>query len=134
MIPEWERNLTTISPLEVTDSSKTVQTQGSNHLAEILQETINAINHDKSSSEEIDKIFKKDVEPTTLKPTTPSEPKVSFSGEFSLEKTEMSPLLPKHYNPYNPKDDAESLKFESNEPIDGLKSYEQVNYSNLRAK
>lgn len=102
-------------------------------MAKILQETINAINHDKSSSEEIDKVFKKDVEPTTLKPTTPSETKISLNGEFSVEKTDKPlpepSLLPKHYNP---KDDAESLKFESNEPIDGFKSFEQIKYSNLK--
>ncbi len=98
LIPEWERN-TTVSQNE--EDSTTVKVR----LENILTHTVNPLHADHSSSEEIDKKFQKDVEPTTTKMPPSNIPEMlSTEEENSSNQSSSSPYQ------YHPDHDAESIR------------------------
>ena len=131
LIPEWERNGTAIEEEDSSYSAELLEPEAKHvetfsvslppkvkQSNDILDETVNKINHDAqgraASSEEADLVSGKDVEPTTIKATTESfqsiENKVTDSIEEVNDSNQSSSIVQ-----YNPKEDAESLKYEAEE-------------------
>lgn len=143
LIPEWERNGTTIegedsysaellepeAKLVETFSISPPKVKQSN---DILNKTVNKINHDAqgraASSEEVDVVSGKDVEPTTIKPTTESAQSIENKVTDYVEELNQSYSIVQ----YNPKEDAESLKYEAEEG--GVPNKQAELYKSLEEK
>lgn len=148
LIPEWERNGTIIEKEESSYSAELLEPEAKlvetfsislppkvKQSNDILDETVNKISHDAqgraSSSEEADIVSGKDVEPTTIKATTESfqsiENKVTDSTEKLNDSNQSSSIVQ-----YNPKEDAESLKYEAEEG--GVPNKQAELYKSLEEK
>lgn len=153
LIPEWERNGTVIEGEDSFYSAELLEPEAKHvesisillppkvkQSNDILDETVNKINHDAQGraafSEEADLVSGKDVEPTTIKATTESfqsiENKVTDSIEELNDSNQSSSIVQ-----YNPKEDAESLKYEAeeggvpNKQAELYKSLEEKTNSNI---
>lgn len=122
LIPEWERNNTEAQSEE---ASTTVKVR----LENILSHTVNPLHADHSSSEEIDKRFNKDVEPTTTKmtPSSNAAEKFSTEEENSSNQSSSSPYQ------YHPDHDAESIRFRA-APTTDQPSVESLSLETVEAK
>ncbi|CAO1347258.1 unnamed protein product [Diamesa hyperborea] len=148
LIPEWERNGTAIEEEDSSYSAELLEPEAKleetfsvslppkvKQSNDILDDTVNKINHDAqgraASSEEADIVSGKDVEPTTIKATTESfqsiENKVTDSVEELNGSNQSSSIVQ-----YNPKEDAESLKYEAEEG--GVPNKQAELYKSLEEK
>lgn len=126
LIPEWERNSTE----EINTTEEPISTK----LEKILSHTVNPLHADHSSSEEIDRKFNKDVEPTTTR-YTPIKPVEVLSTEEDRESQTSNltkETLDHEAEVLKIQEDPNMKKSDSNESSSSAESTTESNLDNIK--